>query len=183
MIIVTASFTPLILDNLVTAILLLDEGLTIRYVNPAAEQLLSFSKRRLNNARFPDLLQHSSLDLGLIQDTLQSGQGLADSDVTFVIDGRHYTLEVNASPLSWQKELLILLELKPIDQQRRISQELSQHAQQQAAKELVRGGLAHEIKNPTRRAAGSRTAAGKNATGSQLHRIYPDDYRAGRSAT
>ncbi|MGF1715173.1 nitrogen regulation protein NR(II) [Photobacterium chitinilyticum] len=143
----TASFTPLILDNLVTAILLLDEGLTIRYVNPAAEQLLSFSKRRLNNARFPDLLQHSSLDLGLIQDTLQSGQGLADSDVTFVIDGRHYTLEVNASPLSWQKELLILLELKPIDQQRRISQELSQHAQQQAAKELVRG-LAHEIKNP-----------------------------------
>jgi len=147
MIIVTASFTPLILDNLVTAILLLDEGLTIRYVNPAAEQLLSFSKRRLNNARFPDLLQHSSLDLGLIQDTLQSGQGLADSDVTFVIDGRHYTLEVNASPLSWQKELLILLELKPIDQQRRISQELSQHAQQQAAKELVRG-LAHEIKNP-----------------------------------
>ncbi|RWX53554.1 nitrogen regulation protein NR(II) [Photobacterium chitinilyticum] len=147
MTIVTASFTPLILDNLVTAILLLDEGLTIRYVNPAAEQLLSFSKRRLNNARFPDLLQHSSLDLGLIQDTLQSGQGLADSDVTFVIDGRHYTLEVNASPLSWQKELLILLELKPIDQQRRISQELSQHAQQQAAKELVRG-LAHEIKNP-----------------------------------
>ncbi|MCG7584361.1 nitrogen regulation protein NR(II) [Photobacterium sp. OFAV2-7] len=147
MIIVTASFTPLILDNLVTAILLLDEGLTIRYVNPAAEQLLSFSKRRLNNTCFPELLQHSSLDLGLIQDTLQSGQGLADSDVTFVIDGRHYTLEVNASPLSWQKELLILLELKPIDQQRRISQELSQHAQQQAAKELVRG-LAHEIKNP-----------------------------------
>ncbi|UXI01198.1 nitrogen regulation protein NR(II) [Photobacterium sp. TY1-4] len=143
----TASFTPLILDNMVTAILLLDEGLTIRYVNPAAEQLLSYSKRRLHHAHFPALLQHSSLDLGLIQATLQSGQGLADSDVTFVIDGRHYTLEVNASPLSWQKELLILLELKPIDQQRRISQELSQHAQQQAARELVRG-LAHEIKNP-----------------------------------
>lgn len=143
----TASFTPLILDNMVTAILLLDEGLTIRYVNPAAEQLLSYSKRRLHHACFPELLQHSSLDLGLIQATLQSGQGLADSDVTFVIDGRHYTLEVNASPLSWQKELLILLEIKPIDQQRRISQELSQHAQQQAARELVRG-LAHEIKNP-----------------------------------
>ncbi|WP_198160089.1 nitrogen regulation protein NR(II) [Photobacterium sp. J15] len=143
----TAAFTPLILDNLVTAILLLDEGLTIRYVNPAAEQLLSYSKRRLNNACFPELLQHSSIDLALIQATLQSGQGLADSDVTFVIDGRHYTVELNASPLSWQKELLILLELKPIDQQRRISQELSQHAQQQAARELVRG-LAHEIKNP-----------------------------------
>ncbi|KHT61774.1 nitrogen regulation protein NR(II) [Photobacterium gaetbulicola] len=143
----TADFSSLILDNQVTAIVLLDESLTIRYVNPAAEQLLSFSKRRLNNTRFPDLLQHTSLDLTLLPETLQSGQGLADSDVTFVIDGRHHTLELNASPLSWQRELLILLELKPIDQQRRISQELSQHAQQQAAKELVRG-LAHEIKNP-----------------------------------
>ncbi|MDG2676871.1 nitrogen regulation protein NR(II), partial [Vibrio parahaemolyticus] len=34
-----------------------------------------------------------------------------------------------------------------IDQQRRLTQELNQHAQQQAAKLLVRG-LAHEIKNP-----------------------------------
>ncbi|MEZ8742331.1 nitrogen regulation protein NR(II) [Photobacterium swingsii] len=143
----TAEFTPLILDNLVTAILLLDEELTIRYVNPATEQLFASSQRRLTHSHFPDLLQHSSLDLGLVQATLQSGQGLADSDVSFVIDGRHHTLELNASPVSWQKELLILLELKPIDQQRRISQEQSQYVQQQAAKELVRG-LAHEIKNP-----------------------------------
>ncbi|MDO6500263.1 nitrogen regulation protein NR(II) [Photobacterium sanguinicancri] len=143
----TADFMPLILDNLVTAIVLLDEELTIRYVNPATEQLFSSSQRRLTHSHFPDLLQHSSLDLELIQATLQSGQGLADSDVTVVIDGRHHTLELNASPVSWQKELLILLELKPIDQQRRISQEQNQYVQQQAAKELVRG-LAHEIKNP-----------------------------------
>ncbi|GAL07804.1 nitrogen regulation protein NR(II) [Photobacterium aphoticum] len=143
----TVEFSSLILDNLVTAVVLLDEQLTIHYVNPAAEQLLACSKRRMDNTRLPDLLQHTSLDLALLPAILQSGQGLADSDVTVVIDGRPHRLELNASPLSWQRELLILLELKPIDQQRRISQELSQHAQQQAAKELVRG-LAHEIKNP-----------------------------------
>nr|WP_283392297.1 nitrogen regulation protein NR(II) [Photobacterium phosphoreum] len=147
MIIVNTSFTPIILDNLVTAIVLLDEALEIRYVNPAAEQLLSSSKRRLLGTQLPQLLQHSSLDLNHVKATLHSGQGLADSDVTFVIDGQRHLLGVNASPISWQKKLLILLELKPIDQQRRISQELNQHAQQQAAKELVRG-LAHEIKNP-----------------------------------
>ena len=75
----TAEFTPLILDNLVTAILLLDEELTIRYVNPATEQLFASSQRRLTHSHFPDLLQHSSLDLGLVQATLQSGQGLADT--------------------------------------------------------------------------------------------------------
>ncbi|WP_330961647.1 nitrogen regulation protein NR(II) [Photobacterium sp. 53610] len=143
----TAAFTPLILNNLVTAVILLDEPLKIRYVNPAAEQLMSCSQRRLLGSRFPDLLQHSSLDLSLIQATVQSGQGLTDGEVTLVIDGRHHTLEINATPVSWQREVLILLELKPVDQQRRISQEISQHAQQQAAKELVRG-LAHEIKNP-----------------------------------
>lgn len=151
----TAAFTPLILNNLVTAVILLDELLKIRYVNPAAEQLMSCSQRRLLGCRFPDLLQHSSLDLGLIQSTVQSGQGLTDGEVTLVIDGRHHTLEINASPVSWQKDVLILLELKPIDQQRRISQEISQHAQQQAAKELVRG-LAHEIKNPLGDCAGPR---------------------------
>ncbi|MCG3864319.1 MULTISPECIES: nitrogen regulation protein NR(II) [unclassified Photobacterium] len=147
MLIVTTAFTPIIIDNLVTAIVLLDEHLTIRYVNPAAEQLLSSSKRRLLGITLPELLQHSSLDLDLIAATLQSGQGLADSDVAFVIDGQRHLLSLNASPISWQKNLFIMLELKPIDQQRRISQELSQLAQQQAAKELVRG-LAHEIKNP-----------------------------------
>ncbi|WP_434138366.1 nitrogen regulation protein NR(II) [Photobacterium leiognathi] len=164
MLIVTAAFTPVIIDNLVTAVLLLDEALTIRFVNPAAEQLLSSSKRRLLGTVLPDLLQHSSLDLDLLSGTLQSGQGLADSDVTFVIDGQRYLLGLNASPISWQKDLFVMLELKPIDQQRRISQELTQLAQQQAAKELVRG-LAHEIKNPL---GGLRGAA------QLLEKVLPD---------
>ncbi|GAM77319.1 nitrogen regulation protein NtrB [Vibrio ishigakensis] len=42
---------------------------------------------------------------------------------------------------------MLLVELKQVDQQRRLNQELNQHAQQQAAKLLVRS-LAHEIKNP-----------------------------------
>lgn len=59
----TVEFSSLILDNLVTAVVLLDEQLTIHYVNPAAEQLLACSKRRMDNTRLPDLLQHTSLDL------------------------------------------------------------------------------------------------------------------------
>ena len=45
------------------------------------------------------------------------------------------------------REQLALMELRKIDQQKRISQEQQQHAQQLAARDLVRG-LAHEIKNP-----------------------------------
>jgi two-component system nitrogen regulation sensor histidine kinase GlnL len=64
-----------------------------------------------------------------------------------VIDQHHHLVEVTASAIELDDGVMALLELKRIDQQKKISQELYQHAQQQAAKELVRG-LAHEIKNP-----------------------------------
>ena len=56
------------------------------------------------------------------------------------------------------EQRLMVVELRKIDQQKKISQELQQHAQQQAAKELVRG-LAHEIKNPWGIARRGPTAA------------------------
>ena len=136
-----------ILNNLVTATLMLDENLTIQYANPAAEQLFSQSAKRLVSSSLSQLIQHASMDLALLTQPLQSGQSITDSDVTFVVDGKPLMLEVTVSPLSWKKELMLLIEMRKIDQQRRLSQELNQHAQQQAAKLLVRS-LAHEIKNP-----------------------------------
>ena len=78
---------------------------------------------------------------------MQNGQSITDSDVTFIVNGMHQTVEVTISPILWQGDGMLIAEMRKVDQQRRISQELNQHAQQQAAKLLIRG-LAHEIKNP-----------------------------------
>lgn len=153
-----------ILNHQVTAILIMNESLQIRYANPSAEQLFSQSAKRLIDSPLSQHIQHASLDLALLSQPLQSGQSITDSDVTFVVDGRPIMLEVTVSPITWQKELLLLIEMRKIDQQRRLSQELNQHAQQQAAKLLVRG-LAHEIKNPL---GGLRGAA------QLLERMLPD---------
>lgn len=153
-----------ILHNMVTAALILDEHLVIQYANPASEQLFSQSTKRLINKALPDLVQQASLDFSLLAQPLQSGQSITDSDVTFMIDGRPLMLEVTASPMSWHKELMLLVEIRKTGQQRRLTQELNQHAQQQAAKLLVRG-LAHEIKNPL---GGLRGAA------QLLERMLPD---------
>ncbi|NOH84824.1 nitrogen regulation protein NR(II) [Vibrio sp. 03-59-1] len=148
-----SELTSSIINNMVTATLMLDDGLIIRYANPAAEQLFSQSSKRIVDHPLSQLIQHASLDLALLTQPLQSGQSVTDSDVTFVVDGKPLMLEVTVSPLSCQaphsnkKALMLLVEMRKIDQQRRLSQELNQHAQQQAAKLLVRG-LAHEIKNP-----------------------------------
>lgn len=153
-----------ILDHIVTATLMLDDTLTMRFANPAAEQLFAQSAKRLVGASLASQIQHSSMDLNLLTQPLLSGQSITDSEVTFVINGKPMLLEATVSPISWQKEVMLILELRKIDQQRRLSQELNQHAQQQAAKVLVRG-LAHEIKNPL---GGLRGAA------QLLARMLPD---------
>jgi two-component system nitrogen regulation sensor histidine kinase GlnL len=149
---------------MVTATILLDESLVIRYANPAAEQLFSQSQKRIVDNPLSKLIQHASMDLALLSQPLLSGQSITDSDVTLVVDGTPLLLELTASPLSWERELMLLIELKKVDKQRRLSQELNQHAQQQAAKVLVRN-LAHEIKNPL---GGLRGAA------QLLEKLLPD---------
>ena len=141
------NLSDVILTNMVTATLILDDQLTVHYANPAAELLFAQSAKRLIEQSLSQLVEHASLDLSLITQPLQSGQSITDSDVTFIVDGRPLMLEVTISPVTWQKQLMLLVEMRKIDQQRRLTQELNQHAQRQAAKLLVRG-LAHEIKNP-----------------------------------
>lgn len=159
-----SELNDIILNHQVTAIMIMNESLQVRYANPAAEQMFSQSAKRIVNYPLSNLIQHASMDLALLSQPLQSGQSITDSDVTFVVDGKPLMLEVTVSPISWKRELMLLVEMRKIGQQRRLSQELNQHAQQQAAKLLVRG-LAHEIKNPL---GGLRGAA------QLLERTLPD---------
>lgn len=77
-----------------------------------------------------------------MRESLAAGQGFTDNEVTLVIDSRSHILSLTAQRLP---DDFILLEMAPMDNQRRLSQEQLQHAQQIAARDLVRG-LAHEIK-------------------------------------
>lgn len=133
-----------ILNSLITSILLLDNDLAVHYANPAAQQLLAQSSRKLFGTPLPELLGYFSLNVELMRESLDAEQGFTDNEVTLVVDGRAHILSLTAQRLP---EETILMELAPMDNQRRLSQEQLQHAQQVAARDLVRG-LAHEIKNP-----------------------------------
>lgn len=134
-----------ILNYLINSILLVDDDLAVHYANPAAQQLLAQSARKLyDGTPLPDLLSYFSLNIDVMKESLQDGQGFTDNEVTLVIDGRSHILSLTAQRLM---EGYILIEMAPMDNQRRLSQEQIQQAQQLAARDLVRG-LAHEIKNP-----------------------------------
>lgn len=133
-----------ILNSLINSVLLLDDDLAVHYANPAAQQLLAQSSRKLFGTPLPELVGYFSLNIELMRESLTAGQGFTDSEVTLVVDGRAHVLSLTAQMLP---EGFILVELAPMDNQHKLSQEQLQHAQQVAARDLIRG-LAHEIKNP-----------------------------------
>ena len=134
-------------NHLTTAIMVLDAQLQVQHFNTACCALLSIGEKRLQNHYFPALFQFSDLHASHLVSTLTTKQGFGVSDVQAVLaDGRHLLLDISVTLCETPVEHL-LLELRQVDQQRKISLENLQQHQHLAARELIRG-LAHEIKNP-----------------------------------
>jgi two-component system nitrogen regulation sensor histidine kinase GlnL len=138
-----------IIQQLVTAVLMLDSRGCVCFANGAAESLLAGSSRRLKDAPLESLFRYSSFDFHLLHDALANQHSLSDSDVVLVLhDGKQVTVEMVVSPCQTERgEAGQLVELRQVDLIRRINQEQVQQHQAAAAQQLVRG-LAHEIKNP-----------------------------------
>lgn len=133
-----------VLNAMLTNVIVLDQQLMIQYTNPAAQQLLGQSDKKLLGTFLPNLFHYFSLNLELMQSALKKGQIFTDNEVNVVINTQYHSLSITAQPLNAEH---ILLELIPLNTHKRLSHEQLQNAQQHAAKELIRR-LAHEIKNP-----------------------------------
>ncbi|MEO3864145.1 nitrogen regulation protein NR(II) [Rheinheimera fenheensis] len=143
----TAQLHTQITEQLTTAVMLLDAGLQIRYFNTACCAVLGLGEKRLSEQYFPALFQHIDISPAHFYAAFSSRQGFSVSDVQAVLaDGRHLLLDI-AATLSEQPADHLLLEIRQVEQQRKISLESLQQHQHLAARELIRG-LAHEIKNP-----------------------------------
>jgi len=135
-------------NQMVTAVVVLDSKLNIKYVNPAAEALLVKSFNKLYNLPITTVFYNSPIKNDRLEQLLTSGQEFSDSDVTIeFFDHSRITVEITASSVEFSKQPHILLEFKQIDQQKQMSIEAFQNQQWESARDLIRG-LAHEIKNP-----------------------------------
>lgn len=114
--------------------------------------------------RYRNPLSYFSLNIELMQESLEAGQGFTDNEVTLVIDGRSHILSVTAQRMP---DGMILLEMAPMDNQRRLSQEQLQHAQQVAARDLVR--LHMRLKNPLGVYVARRSCSAKRSSTHHFH--------------
>lgn len=142
------AFQTVLPNQMVTAVMLLDEKLTIQYLNPAAEALLVKSLNTLYQQPLEDVFRTTTIKKDRYLQLLSSGQEFNDGDVTIeFFDLSQITVDLTASSIEFNNAPHILLEFKQIDQQKQISAEAFQQQQWESARDLIRG-LAHEIKNP-----------------------------------
>lgn len=138
----------LLLNSLKTALILVNDKFEVSFANEAALNLLETGLNQISERPLSDFLLDDSVNQQQIIKALENQDDYRETDVVMCFrDGRCTTVDINANIITVNGHIMALLEINPIDKQRKISQESQQYAQQVAARELVRG-LAHEVKNP-----------------------------------
>ncbi|NUF14937.1 nitrogen regulation protein NR(II) [Acinetobacter lactucae] len=142
----------LLVDNLTTAILLIDSNLNIFYLNSACEALFDISLLRASGQPVLNLL-HAPDDTfnthEALLNTIKTGQPYTRREAVINVNFKDLHVDYTVSQLNADKSYhsLLLIELNPIDRMLKISKEENLVQQHQVARQLVRG-VAHEIKNP-----------------------------------
>ena len=134
-----------ILENMSTAVVLVDTSFSVEYINASAEILLAISLRQARKIPLLTLLHNDNTILHSLKRVLETEQPQIEREVSLYVIGRGEVL-VDASMKLLESDdgsTHVLIELSQIDFQHRISRDENLQLQQQVVR-----GMAHEIKNP-----------------------------------
>lgn len=136
-----------VLDNLQTAVLVIDDQQRVAYLNQAGEILLGASARQLRGQPLGHLLHDPAMP-ALVAETLERQQPVLRHDLNFELPGNPAKrFNCWLTPLDGPDAKGLILEIAatgPLGDTQRESRLLAQ----QEANRLMLRGLAHEIKNP-----------------------------------
>jgi len=143
------SYQHNILDNLSTAVVLLNAELIIEYINPASENLFQISNRQATGSRLNKVMQVDDAFISRLQDTLINFHPISEHEASInLTDGREIIIDYHLNPLQLaDQKMQLILEISLMDRHIRIAREEKLLSEQNATRNLVRG-MAHEIKNP-----------------------------------
>ena len=138
-----------ILDNLQSAVLVINQDLLIECMNPSAENLFHISSKRAMQRSIKDLLPHDPEFHDRLSRSAISSHPFTVYDHIFLShDGSEMHVDYSVAPLNYKPGgKYLLLEFIRLGSFIKISKEESLTHQHDATKSLLRG-LAHEIKNP-----------------------------------
>lgn len=136
-----------LLDNLLTAIVVIDEKCCVRYLNNAAQQFFATGVRRCLGKSLTELYAGGDRDLSWIQKLSPDEPGITEREILLRVNGIDKLVDISAERIDDGNRRYSILEIRTVGRQKKIFDEVYQHAQQTASRGLIRN-LAHEIKNP-----------------------------------
>lgn len=138
----------LLLENMGTALLLLDQKLRLQYLNPAAEMLLEKSTRRVQDKAIDLICPKQPGMLSFLQSAQKRLQPLIKHKIPLTLPSGHaFTATFSSTPVEINATTSLLIEITRIDSELNPEHDQKHRQQYSATRALIRG-LAHEIKNP-----------------------------------
>jgi len=136
-----------LVNNLETAVLLLDQDLNVQYLNASAEALMQVSGRRCIGEHIENVFIDGKDQTGFIK-SLTEGNPYTKREAELVLPVKQKIIvDYSVNPINVDNKASLLIEVHPRDRLIRISREEELISNQAATQSLVRG-MAHEIKNP-----------------------------------
>lgn len=136
-----------LVNNLETAVLLLDDDLKVQYLNASAEALMQVSGRRCIGEHIQQVFVDGEDQQAFIN-SLSEGNPYTKREAELVLPIKQkITVDYSVNPINVDGQACLLIEVHPRDRLIRISREEELISNQAATQSLVRG-MAHEIKNP-----------------------------------
>ncbi len=137
-----------ILDNLSTAVVLLNAELNIEYINPASENLFQISNRQACGSKLQKVMNIDDSFISRLEDALNNFHPITEHEACISLpSGREIIIDYHLNPLQTDSKMQLILEISHMDRHIRIAREEKLLNEQNATRNLVRG-MAHEIKNP-----------------------------------
>ena len=158
-----------ILNNLSTAILLLDHELKLCFINQAAESLLEISSRRSIGHHIVELIPAAAAIESTLFEAIQTNQRFTQRKAQIhLISGTLVTVDFTISPSSEDEWPRLIVEFQPQDRYLRIDRDAALQEHQEVTRSMVRS-LAHEIKNPLGGIRGSAELLQSELPDPELH--------------
>ena len=157
------------LDALATAVVLLDSARVVRYVNPAAENLLAISAKNIVGTPLRRVIAEPDLIFSAVNYASANNCSYTQHELALAIAGHaHPAVSCTVTPMETADLTGFMIELIPHDQQLRIAREERLLDQSTQTRELIRN-LAHEIKNPLGALRGAAQLLDRELDRPELH--------------
>lgn len=159
------------LDQLATAVVVLDRSLAARQINPAAEALLGVSARTVSGRALTEWLPGAAQLEPRLHAALDDRQPWTARELTLAVGSglQPVVVDLTVSPVTAADDDGLVLEFTGMDRHLRISREESLQSQQAASAAVIRG-IAHEIKNPLGGIRGAAQLLQRRGDDPDLHR-------------